>query len=391
MPRRARTCSEDRLLALIEQIYEAALDAALWPRFLRSLAETVGAASSNFAFTDQQTPDGRMEFAVNIDPQATVEYDAYFGRIDPWAQAARARGLFQTGCVLPSQAVLPHGELLRSEFYDGFGRRFGMARGISGMIRCEQSSVAAISVFVPETCEPYDEPHVHVLRRLLPHLRRALDIHQRLSMAAIDAAAMSFSLDRLVCGVIFLDRSGRVLSANKAAQATLTGNDGLVVREGRLEALAREDTIGLRRLLYESDAAVRGVAVGAGGILRVRRSPGRRPHVVVVAPLRPPAPLRDMPDPPLRPGAVVFVHDPEREPEPRPDHLARAFALTKAEARVATALMAGDRPEDVAARLSISRNTLRTHLKRLFAKTNTRRQSELVRTLLAMQPPVRAD
>jgi DNA-binding CsgD family transcriptional regulator len=388
MPDHGRSCSEARLFDLIDQIYEASLDPALWPRFLRTLSDTVGASASNFAFTDARSPEGRIGISVNLDPQATVEYGAYFGGIDPWVVAGREKGLFQAGCVLPAQAVVPHNDLLRTEFYDGFGRRYGMVRGMSGMISCDEHAVAAISLFVPERCEPYDEADISVIRRLLPHLRRALDIHQRLATVAIDAAALTFSLDQLVCGVIFVDSTGHVLSTNRAGHATLATNDGLVVRGGKLEAIAREDTVSIRRLIQGAGVAIPGGTVGAGGILRIRRRSARRPLVAVLAPLRPPPTLREMPDPPLQPGLVVFVHDPEREVEAPHDALARAFGLTRAEGRVAAALMTGDRLEDVAERLDVSINTVRTHLAHLFGKTGTRRQSELVRALTTFCPPV---
>jgi hypothetical protein len=72
MARRARSCSEARLLDLIDQIYAASLDPNL-AHFLRTLADAVGATSS-FAFTDAKNPEGRMGIAVNVDPQATVEF-----------------------------------------------------------------------------------------------------------------------------------------------------------------------------------------------------------------------------------------------------------------------------------------------------------------------------
>jgi DNA-binding CsgD family transcriptional regulator len=56
--------------------------------------------------------------------------------------------------------------------------------------------------------------------------------------------------------------------------------------------------------------------------------------------------------------------------------------MTPAEQRVALLIMQGYKLDEAADRLSISRNTLRTHLKRIDVKTNTNRQSDLVRVLL---------
>jgi len=56
--------------------------------------------------------------------------------------------------------------------------------------------------------------------------------------------------------------------------------------------------------------------------------------------------------------------------------------LTPAEARLAADLADGLTLEESAERSSTQVATARTHLKRIFAKTRTRRQSELVRLLL---------
>ena len=62
--------------------------------------------------------------------------------------------------------------------------------------------------------------------------------------------------------------------------------------------------------------------------------------------------------------------------------LTRLYGLTPAEARLAAALVAGQSLADFAAGRKITDNTARWTLKQVFAKTDTRRQAELVRRLL---------
>jgi len=64
------------------------------------------------------------------------------------------------------------------------------------------------------------------------------------------------------------------------------------------------------------------------------------------------------------------------------------YRLTPAETRLAEALLENDTIESYALKNDISRNTVRTHLASLFAKTGAKRQAELIRTLLASQPHV---
>ena len=63
--------------------------------------------------------------------------------------------------------------------------------------------------------------------------------------------------------------------------------------------------------------------------------------------------------------------------------LARLFGFTPAEARVAALVMRGKSIGDIADELGITAHTTRNHLKRLFSKTHTNKQGELVHALLS--------
>ena len=63
--------------------------------------------------------------------------------------------------------------------------------------------------------------------------------------------------------------------------------------------------------------------------------------------------------------------------------------MTESEARVASALTLGKTIEQIAVEFGISTITVRSHLKRVFDKTDTRRQADLVRLLLSTWSDVR--
>lgn len=67
-----------------------------------------------------------------------------------------------------------------------------------------------------------------------------------------------------------------------------------------------------------------------------------------------------------------------------PSPAARTFQLTPSEARIAGFIAQGHGLFETAAELGISRNTARTHMKRIYAKTGARRQGDLVRLLKEM-------
>lgn len=179
------------------------------------------------------------------------------------------------------------------------------------------------------------------------------------------------ALNLLAVGVVLVEDGGRILNANRVAQQILERCDGLSVSGGRLLAAYGHDHTALGRSIAAASAAV-----PTNGALACGRPSGRRPLSVVVKALR----RHAHPD---RPGfAAVFITDPEQEVSAEAQDFAGLYGLTPAEARLASRLVRGMSPAQAAGALGLTVNTVRTHLKRIFSKTETRRQSDLVRLLL---------
>jgi DNA-binding CsgD family transcriptional regulator len=64
--------------------------------------------------------------------------------------------------------------------------------------------------------------------------------------------------------------------------------------------------------------------------------------------------------------------------------LASTYELTPAEARIAAYLVGGRNTAEIAEELRVTEETIRTQLKRIYDKTDTRRQAELVRLALRL-------
>jgi DNA-binding CsgD family transcriptional regulator len=83
---------------------------------------------------------------------------------------------------------------------------------------------------------------------------------------------------------------------------------------------------------------------------------------------------------------AVFAVDPSAAADPTPEQLRAQFGLTAAEAAFACAIVRGEGLRECARAIGISEPTARTHLHRIFEKTGTKRQAQLVRVILASRP-----
>jgi DNA-binding CsgD family transcriptional regulator len=88
---------------------------------------------------------------------------------------------------------------------------------------------------------------------------------------------------------------------------------------------------------------------------------------------------------------LVFIIDPARTTAIPLARIMDAYGLTRAEAKVALAAAAGNTIAETARLLTLSPNTIKTHLRKVFAKTSTRRQTELAKLMASVDRVRTAD
>jgi DNA-binding CsgD family transcriptional regulator len=185
-------------------------------------------------------------------------------------------------------------------------------------------------------------------------------------------------LDRLSQGIAIFDFSSRkIVFLNRVADDMLRAADGLSLSAAGITADRHEESAEFLRLI-EGAARARDGLGRAGGVMKVTRSSGRTPYSVMVAPL--PTCTGEA----TQQAIGIFIHDPESQIRAPEAELRALYGLSAAEARLATLLIRGKGMREAADTLFISIHTARTHMKRIFAKTDTHRQSDLVRLILKM-------
>lgn len=196
-----------------------------------------------------------------------------------------------------------------------------------------------------------------------------LDCNIRELKIALDLAREA--LHRLQHGVVVVEAEASVLFANRAAESILADSHGALRIEGqRLAARRHADCAALSHLVRVA------VGDGTGGSLVISRD-GHPTLMVVAAPVRPAA------DAVRHSGhAILFLKALEPPARRSSRAFVRYFALTPAQAALASEIARGDGVSAAAARLRISYGTARAHLLQIFQKTGLRRQTELVRLIL---------
>jgi len=362
----------------LDAVYEAAVSAEHWPVALGRLAKVFRCHTISVVERNLQTMEGRG-FGIDFDEARQREYFEVWRHRNVLTNGGR----YRTGGILTDQEILPKSALLRSDYYNGFMKRYDMRSALIISLRVEDGVHQSLSLMRPRPAGEYDKPDVELAQFFLPHLQRAARItgHLDRSRLMLDTAARL--LEENSTGILLLKRDGQVAFANRSARAMAELGDGFVLRRDRMEAAEQQYEIALRRLIAAATGRGNSKGDSRGGVMRLARRPGARDYVIVAAPLAStPAAFEE-----LAPAAFVLVTDPDATPLRSASMLRRVYDLTATEAMMAERLMLGDTPEQAAAALEIKISTARSHLAALFRKTETSRQTELIRLLLSLPLP----
>lgn len=225
---------------------------------------------------------------------------------------------------------------------------------------------------------PFGETEKAFCAELVPHLIRALRIHDRLSAMESERSVYANAMTQLSVATLLLDEQRKLVRTNLLADHLIARKDCLKLIDGRLHLEHRSSNQRFIELIREvAEAQHAGLtSVARAMALEVRH--GEAPLSLVMRAV----PAADRPDGTTGAVIAVFISDPNEEPKTSVELVSELLKLTMAEANLAVMLANGHSVETASDELGISRHTTRAHLRSIFAKTGVTRQPLLVRLVL---------
>jgi DNA-binding CsgD family transcriptional regulator/PAS domain-containing protein len=361
-------------LRIVEHIYQTLEDPASWPAVLAEISDSLHGGVAALLYHDVRAHHGGLNQSVRLAPEAVDVYQQHFHALDPWGKGTARQGLGKTGAVLNGDQLIGLSELRGTEYYADYASKYDLVRILAGVVIADGPVLSVVSILRAERQKPFGTAEHQRLQVLMGHLKRVLEIRRKLDGLQLLHAASSHALDQLPTGVILIDAGGRVMFTNAAAQRTLNTREGLTVESGRLSAMLANETAALRMLIASALSTSAGQTLHSGGVMNISRPQFDRPLSVVVSPV--PGGVSFGNSGPA--GAAILISNPDQPSSPDPAVLRATFGLTGAESRLAVAICSGLSLADAAESLTITRETAKSYLKQVFAKTGTSRQAELV-------------
>jgi len=359
----------------LEACYDATLAAELWPEALQLLVESVGALSGSFHCHAPQPATIRLPRSSAH--QAYSELWTRNQEFAPDPHINRCGRLYALGrrflvehdvSTEDERRTIPHyRETARPsdrEWYAGVGF------SVDGNVWC-------LPTYRGVKQGPVTRKEGRYLAELGPHLARLVRLAQR--FAANNLVSGLSALERLNCAALAIDARGIAIDLNHPAEQLL-GED-FNLRAGRPVARDPASDRRLQRFIAAALAAECSEALPSEPAVIAS---GESPWLVADA-----MPVTTFGSDFFSDARFILVLTDMEPALPDETRLRMIFSLSAAEGKLAKTLAAGHGIEAAANSLSISRETARTQLRAIFAKTNTNRQAELSALLARVSRPTR--
>ena len=354
---------------MVGDIYDGALDPKPMARILENMREVFQANYVTLILRVPDQPDmGVMIIAGDIEGEGEVIYMAYPQTNTPFANQP-------LDYVFTVDDIMTSTQWEQSAYFKMHCGPQGVYHVMGADISTPDGGKLRFRVTRTKSAPGFSVNDRALCAMFLPHLRRALNIHNLLDRSESLSELYAQAISRLSVATLVLDESGGVLQINPVAQGILAGGDGLKLVGGRLEATYPSDNRELQRLIRSAFTENTPKSAEA---MSVTRPSGQVSLGLVVEPI----PSLDWADEKGKPAALVYIRDAASKSLASEVVTKQLFNLTKAETALAMELANGLSLEEAAETLSIRRNTARAHLRSIFSKTGVRRQTELVRILL---------
>ncbi len=349
------------LTQALDQVQAAIFEPSLWLPTIEAISRASGALGANI-----MEPAGRGAFGAALSTENLDGLLEGYIREEWYMRDFRAQllpPLHREGVVL-EKSYVSREQFDRHEYYK-FMRKYGVGDSVLMNISSAKEELYFVlqNGLSEDSPPPDDVPHFHAIRT---RLLTAMQLARHIDASKIMGMAAAFETSNIGC--IFFNRKGLVTLTNPKADGLFTGD--LRISRGEVRGSSANDTARFNR---ELKIAIQTPGQSTDALSPVRLSrPGRRPLVVRFERFG-----THLADVFLHSCAVALIEDPDEDMRLKPETLMALFDLTPAEAKISLLVASGLSAVDIASQHGAGYETVRSHIRSIFQKTGTGRQSEL--------------
>ncbi|MDH5395080.1 MAG: LuxR C-terminal-related transcriptional regulator [Gammaproteobacteria bacterium] len=362
------------VLDIIGDIYEATINPEYWNRSLEKICYLSSARSAGIYIRDKRNNSSRTFCQIGMPEFTKALYSNGLGRLDPGFAMLEKISVGENCVIVNLQK--PDGA--SKEFLHLVLRPMGIHHISCICVFNDDDLVGGIGLHRGKNSPPFEEDILNSLGLLAPHFARAIRIKNEFERLRFEKKVLQDGYSKLNVGMIVVDELARPRYMNPMAEKLVKYHPAVILgQDRRIKAFNQEQTLLLHQLVRECVEGNPGYSQ-----MGLRHPEVNHPLVMMVTPI-----TNEVWDKNEQ-GAIIFINDPAEDKNVYSlKMLFEVYLLSQAEARVAMALFNGLTADQIATQFNRSINTVKTQIKRVYAKTGVSRQADLVRLLTGSLVP----
>ena len=367
---------------IVEAIYDCALDPSRWQKTVGVITDLCRSHYGFLGLIDLENQRNELTFHVGYAERYQRLYEDTYGAMNPFIGRLQPLPI---GTVATRAMLVDDNDFLETRFYQEWVKPQSICDAIGFNVLKTRRRIAFLAAHRLESQGRYGSAEVHLLSRFAPHVCRSVAISDALNLRTIRSKALEMTLEALAFGVYLVDRQGRIIFMNRAGDRQVWTSHALRIGN---TCLVPVDPVAHAKLTEAIAAATADEPETPSSEIATLALPGEENMGLVATIL------------PLTRGerrslcgtsgaaAVVFVQDPIAEAPLSGDGFAQLYGLAVSELRVLLAMSPGLSAHEAAAVLGVRETTVKTHLHRIYVKTGTSKQTELMHLFTGSALPV---
>jgi DNA-binding CsgD family transcriptional regulator/PAS domain-containing protein len=374
-----RGLEPDIFSSVVSDIYDCALQPDRWSAALARITTLLDAAYIAISLADARQHNAVMAAHSPWDPQMLQILNDEYGADG----IPGLREIIFGGVDLANSTMnqMNEEEFQESRFYKNWVKPQGLRDACVVKFAQTPERLGIAAAVTRAGRDVVNAGERRFMSLISPHLRRAALIGDLLDQTRITAKHYREALTQLNTPIILTDATGRILFANANAEKILSEGGSLSGAGGILTCVNHAASTALTDAILR--AAKSELMLGDRGIGVALNAPDAAPIIGYVLPLTQGTLRGNMQNAAV---ALFIAVGGAAIKEPTPA-LVSLFGLTQSEARVLQHLGGGETLSKIAHAMDLSENTVKTHMSRIYAKTGTSRQAELVNLLNKLSAP----
>lgn len=358
------------LLSIATRFTDAAFDEGSWIEALDALARTTGSQCGQLIGIGGPAAFP-FNFMSNLDPRATEDLATINGGAPEvnWRVAASLQ--VGTMAVVSERDYARARSSLSTDIYDDFAAQYDIELGCQTALVQEQDLIVGLAVLRGRQDGPTTPEVRRAMGAIAPHVRQSVKtamLLERQGAQIVAGALEAMSITAFVC-----DQLGDVRAMTASAEDLVSVGSAMQLRQSRLAGSSPGEDAAIETAILQ---------VSSAGV----------PTTIVLGMPSAPTAVSFLPLPKrswnfmFAPGVLAVVRSGRLDHGIATDLLRSLFGLTRSEAEIARAFLAGCSRERIARDRGVSLGTIQSQMKSIFQKVGVKREADLairLATLLA--------